>query len=69
MKTAAKPRVRQRSHAILLSFDGFSIDQIADILGVGRDAISRWLDSWEQSGFEGLNDQPRPGGPCKLTPE
>jgi len=66
-KNSEKPRVRQRSHAILLSYEGFSIDQIAEILGTGRDAVSRWLDAWDDSGFEGLNDKPRPGGPCKLT--
>jgi transposase len=67
MTKSDKPRIRIRSHAILLSHDGFSIDKIAEIFNVGRNTVSRWLDSWEPSGLEGLNDKPRPGGPCKLT--
>ncbi len=63
------PRVRQRAHGILLSDEGFSIDQIANILDVGRDTVSAWIDCWEQHGFDGLNDKPRSGGPSKLTQE
>jgi transposase len=69
MKNSPKPRVRKRSYAILLSSEGYSIDKIASILEIGRDAVSRWLDSWEQLGLEGLNDRFRSGGPSKLTPE
>ncbi|OAD22450.1 transposase, partial [Candidatus Thiomargarita nelsonii] len=68
MKNSEQPKIRQRSHAILLSSKGFSIDKMAHLEDVGRDAVSRWLDSWDESGFEGLKDKPRPGGPCKLTP-
>ena len=42
MKSSNKPRIRQRSHAIILSSEGFSIDKISSILQIGRDAISRW---------------------------
>jgi transposase len=66
IKTAKKPRIRQRAHAILLSSENFSIDEIAKICGVGRDTVSGWIDNWEQLGFEGLNDKPRPGGPSIL---
>ena len=69
MKNSDKPRIRQRSQAIILSSEGFSIDSISSILHIGRDAVSRWLDSWEESGFEGLKDRERPGCPSKLTLE
>jgi transposase len=69
MNNSSKPRIRKRSHAIILSSEGFSIDQISSILDTGRDAVSRWLDSWEKSGLEGLKDRVRPGGPSKLTLE
>lgn len=67
MKSSNKPRIRQRSHAIILSSEGFSIDKISSILHIGRDAISRWLYSWEISGLEGLKDRYRSGSPSKLT--
>jgi len=62
-----KPRTRHRAHAILLSSDDFSVDEIARICSVDRDTISRWIDKWEQLGFEGLRDQPRSGNPGILT--
>ncbi len=69
LKNSKVPRVRQRAHGVLLSNEGFSIDQIAEILNVGRDAVSSWIDCWQQNWFNGLNDKPRTGGPCKLTPK
>ena len=39
MKTANE-QVRRRTHAILLSARGYSIDQIADIYEVDRDTVS-----------------------------
>ena len=45
-QTSANFRVRNRSHAILLSFQKYSIDKIADICGVHRTAVSRWIDWW-----------------------
>lgn len=54
-------RLRNRSQAILLSFQKVSIDEIAKICQVGRDAVSRWLQKWETSGEEGLKDEPKSG--------
>ena len=64
---SAKPRTRHRAHAILLSSDGFSVDEIAKIYGVDRDTVSGWINKWEQFGLEGLKDQPRSGNPGILT--
>lgn len=60
-------RVRMRAHSILLSSKGISIDDIAFIYSVNRYSVSSWIDAWEQSGLEGLYDQPRPGATPKLT--
>lgn len=38
----------------LLSADGRSVPQIADILRVHQSAVHRWLDRFEQGGVEGL---------------
>ena len=60
-------RVRMRAHSILLSSQGHSIDEIAQIYQVHRITVSSWLDKWEGSGVEGLFDRPRSGGPPKLN--
>lgn len=67
IKDSEKPRIRQRAHAIFLSSDGFSIDEIAKICGVDRDTVSSWIDKWEQFGFEGLKDKSRSGNPGILS--
>jgi transposase len=67
MKNSHSARVRMRSHSIVLSSEGYSIDKIADIYHVDRDSVSSWIDRWEQSGTEGLYDKPRSGKPPALT--
>lgn len=54
-----KRALRRRAHAILLSNQGHTINQISQILEVRRDAVSRWLKQWEASGLDGLIDKPR----------
>ena len=44
----------KRIKGILLSVDGYIIDEIADILEVNRDSVSAWIDSFEKEGIEGL---------------
>lgn len=61
------PRVRHRAHAILLSYDGKSINEIADIFWVDRDTVINWLDLWEELGVDGLSDKVRPGASPKLS--
>lgn len=60
-------RVRHRSHAILMSFQGSSIDEIAKACRVDRDTVSRWIDDWNKSSFKGLEDNARSGRPKILT--
>lgn len=54
---------RQRAQAILLSHKGYNLQQLQAILDVDRDTLSQWLNRFEQSGLEGLRDQPRSGRP------
>jgi transposase len=56
-----KRALRRRAHAILLSHQGHTINQISEILQVRRDAVSRWFQQWEASGLDGLIDKPRSG--------
>ena len=62
-------RVRNRSHAILLSFEKYSIDEIARICGVHRNAVSRWINRWNESGLTGLGDVEKKGRPPILSLE
>lgn len=66
-RTNTNWRTRMRAHAVLLSEKGFALDQLATIFEVDRDAISQWLDWWEQDQFEGLADDPRSGRPPILA--
>ena len=60
-------RVRNRSHAILLSCSRFPIAEIAGICRVDRDTVSSWIDNWNEFKFEGLEDEEKPGRPLVLT--
>ena len=68
-QTATNFRVRNRSQAILLSFQKYSIDEIADICQVHRTAVSRWINRWNEGGLPGLADSLRTGRPPILTLE
>lgn len=61
-----KRALHRRAHAILLSDQGHTINQISEILQVRRDAVSRWLKQWEASGLDGIIDKPRSGRPPLL---
>jgi transposase len=67
VKQSPNSRCRTRAQAILLSSEQVSIDPISQICDIGRDAVSTWIDHWEQLGIKGLSDLPRPGGPGLLT--
>ena len=59
--------VRRRSHSILLSADGFTIDEIARIYQIHRDTVGTTFDKWKRDGIAGLFDDPRSGRPSKLA--
>jgi transposase len=63
------PRVRQRAHCILLSFRGYSIQQMQDIFQVNRVTIYNWLNAWESRCLPGLYDKKGRGRPPLLAPE
>lgn len=67
MKSDAPQSKRKRAHAILLSFRGYSIDQIADIYEIDRDRVSQWFEWWAELEFDGLGDERRSGRPPKLS--
>lgn len=60
-------RVRKRAHAIRLSAMGYTVTQIAEILGCNRQSVHNWLYMFEQNGPQGLCDKPRSGRPAIAT--
>jgi transposase len=68
-QTSDNFRIRNRSHAILLSCSKFPIAEIAQICRVDRDTVSLWIDNWNEFGFNGLEDEEKPGRPPILTLE
>ena len=55
-----------RAHAILLSARRYSINQLSDIFAVDRESVTAWLVRWEESGTDGLDDDPKSGRPPTL---
>ena len=68
-QTGANSRVRRRAHAILLSFQRRSVEEIAAIYQVHRNTVSRWLERWQERGLETLPDVKQAGRPPILTLE
>ena len=58
-RTGRSHRVRERAHAVLPK--RYTLDQVADVLEVDRDAVSRTLDRWERGGMAALEEGHRPG--------
>ncbi len=52
-----------RSHAILLSADGWRVVKIAELLRVDQSTVRRWLDRFEAAGLAGLSSQWSDGRP------
>ncbi len=65
--TSPISRVRDRALAIILSAKKFPINQLSEIFDVGRNAVSDWIDNWEQLQFKGLYDAPRSGRPKSVS--
>jgi transposase len=47
--------------------EGYSIEEVADFLGVAPSSVRRWVATFRQHGADGLAAQPVPGRPPKLT--
>lgn len=60
---------RQRAHCILLSFQGFTMDQLTLIYGVTYMTIYNWFTAWEDRKFAGLYDRPGRGRKPIFSPD
>lgn len=68
-QTSDSLRISRRSHAILLSFQKYPIDEIAKICRVHRTTVGIWIDNWNEFGNKGLEDSERSGRRPILTLE
>ena len=53
---------RQRCHALILVHQGYSYREVARILLVEEETISRWVRQYQERGLAGLENDPRWGG-------
>ncbi len=58
-----------RMHAVRRILDGESPEELAEVLGLNRATIYRWLNRYHYGGWEALKAKPVPGRPPKLTAE
>jgi transposase len=58
---------RRRCLALQRVREGYSIEEVADFLGVHRATVSRWLAAFRARGASGLVVRSSPGRPPKLT--
>ena len=64
-RKTADADLRTRCQMILLSVQGHSVAEIADLTFFEEDAVLYWFDRYEQESLKGLEDRPRPGRPHK----
>lgn len=55
--------------ALLLVLEGQRPGWIAEVLGVTRMSLSRWIHGVNNAGLEALKPKPRPGRPTRLAPQ
>ena len=60
-------RVSERIHFVLLSDQGKSPPEIADLFGYSAASVRMWLKRYQAQGIEGLYDRPRSGRPRKAN--
>lgn len=62
-----KRRVRWRAHMVLLSHQGYSLTQIAEIVRVTRPTVSKHVHNYEVRGVDSPYDAEIPGRPPILN--
>lgn len=68
-RKAKLPQMRTRAQMILLSAQGYMVDQISSIVLVSGRTVQRWINRYQSEGIPGLFDAPRSGAPPKVTAE
>ena len=66
-KNSSDNSTRRHSHCLLLSHQGRTITDLANIFDVNRRTIERWLDSWSKNGVDSLPILPGRGVKTRLV--
>jgi len=67
IQRSEESRYDHRLHGILLVCSGLSCTTVAELFGQSRRSVQYWVRRFEQSGFAGLQDTPRPGRPAVIN--
>lgn len=59
-------RYDHRLHGVLLICNGFSCNEVAELFGHSPRTVQYWIHRFEESGFAGLEETPRPGRPSRI---
>ena len=62
-------RIKERLLAIKLSYQGKSVEEIADILDRTRQTVSQWITDFNYEGLSGLKSKEISGRPKKIVNE
>ena len=57
-----------RARIVPLAAEGAENAEIADLLDVDADTVSKWRKRFFEEGTDGLSDRPRPGRPTVFSP-
>ena len=68
-KNGKTPRLRMRSHVILLSNDNHTVNHLVKIFGFTEKTVCSIINNYNEKKIAGLFDQPRSGRPTALTEE
>ena len=66
--TTTCPRTQLHLQMVLLSADGYVVEEIAKITRKSDDAVRYWLHRFQQDGCAGLIEAPHSGRPPAITP-
>jgi transposase len=61
-------RTRLRVQMVLLSHEGYSVEEIAQIARQSDDTVRHWINRFLQDGYAGLYEAPHSGRPPEITP-
>ncbi len=67
--TATHPETRLRYQMVLLSEQGFSVSQIANIAMRSHDTVTRVLHRYQDGGLDAVPRRKQPGRPRTVTPD
>ena len=59
-------RAARRARIILAAADGVPSRQIAATVGMHESNVAKWRNRFRDKGLDGLDDEPRPGGPRRF---